>query len=148
MAGRQLRSAEENNMISIRLPDGSRRDLEDNSSAADLAANISKGLAKAAVAAKVNGQIVDLARPLPDAAEVAILTKKDDEALEVLRHSAAHMMADAILRVFPKAQLTIGPVIENGFYYDIFLDDGKITPDDFPKIEAEMQKIAKAAQPF
>ncbi|MEL7371634.1 MAG: threonine--tRNA ligase [Myxococcota bacterium] len=135
-------------MISIRLPDGSRRDLEDNSSAADLAANISKGLAKAAVAAKVNGQIVDLARPLPDAAEVAILTKKDDEALEVLRHSAAHMMADAILRVFPKAQLTIGPVVENGFYYDIFLDDGKITPDDFPKIEAEMQKIAKASQPF
>ncbi|MEM7678387.1 MAG: TGS domain-containing protein, partial [Myxococcota bacterium] len=147
-AGRQWRSAEENNMITVRLPDGSSRELKDNASAADLAANISKGLARAAVAAKVDGQIVDLARPLPHEAEVAILTKKDEEALEVLRHSAAHLMADAILRVFPKAQLTIGPVVENGFYYDIFLEDGKITPDDFPSIEAEMQKIAKAAHPF
>ena len=135
-------------MISVCLPDGSRRELDDNASAADLAASISKGLAKSAVAAKVDGAVVDLRRPLPDGAEVAILTKKDEEALEVLRHSAAHLMADAILRVFPKAQLTIGPVVENGFYYDIYMADGKITPEDFPKIEAEMQKIAKAAHPF
>ncbi|HTU57850.1 MAG TPA: threonine--tRNA ligase, partial [Polyangiales bacterium] len=77
-----------------------------------------------------------------------LLTKRDPEALEVLRHSAAHMMADAILRVFPKAQLTIGPVVEDGFYYDIFLPEGKITPDDFPKIEEEMQRIADAGSPF
>jgi threonyl-tRNA synthetase len=135
-------------MISVNLPDGSQRQLAPGSSAADLAQSIGAGLAKAAVAAKVNGEVVDLSRPLTDGATVAILTKKDADALEVLRHSAAHMMADAILRVFPKAQLTIGPAIEDGFYYDIFLPDGKLTPEDFPKIEAEMQRIAKEGHRF
>ncbi|MCA8912852.1 MAG: threonine--tRNA ligase [Planctomycetes bacterium] len=135
-------------MISVKLPDGSAKELSDGASAADLAKSISDGLARVAVAAKVNGAVVDLQRELPDGAEVSILTKKDDEALEVLRHSAAHMMADAILRIFPKAQLTIGPVVEDGFYYDIYLPEGKITPDDFPAIEAEMKKIAKAGHPF
>ena len=79
---------------------------------------------------------------------MALLTRRDPEALEVLRHSAAHMMADAILRVFPKAQLTIGPVVEDGFYYDIYLADARITPEDFPKLEEEMQRIAEAASPF
>ena len=92
-------------MISVKLPDGSAKELSDGASAADLAKSISDGLARVAVAAKVNGAVVDLQRELPDGAEVSILTKKDDEALEVLRHSAAHMMADAILRIFPKAQL-------------------------------------------
>ncbi len=135
-------------MVHVRLPDGSSRELSDGASSYDLALDIGPGLAKAAVAAKVNGSIVDLASPLPADAEVALLTKRDEDALEVLRHSAAHMMADAILRLYPKAQLTIGPVVEGGFYYDIFLDDEKITPDDFPKIEAEMKKIAKQALPF
>lgn len=135
-------------MISIRLPDGGVRELADGASAADLAAAIGPGLARAAVAAKVNGEVVDLSRPLPNGAEVQLLTKRDTDALEVLRHSAAHLMADAILRVFPKAQLTIGPAIEDGFYYDIYYPDGKITPDDFPKIEEEMQRIAEAATPF
>jgi threonyl-tRNA synthetase len=135
-------------MISVKLPDGSSKQLSDGASAAELAKAISEGLARAAVAARVNGLVVDLARPLPNGAEVAILTKKDKEALEVLRHSAAHLMADAILRVFPKAQLTIGPVVEEGFYYDIFLPEGKITVEDFPRIEAEMQKVAKEAHPF
>lgn len=135
-------------MVHVRLPDGSSRELAEGASAKDLAMDIGPGLAKAAVAAKVNGDIVDLSRPLPDNAEVALLTKRDEDALEVLRHSAAHMMADAILRIYPKAQLTIGPVVENGFYYDIYLADEKITPDDFPKIEAEMKKIAKEAVPF
>lgn len=135
-------------MISVKLPDGSAKELSDGASAADLAKEISDGLARVAVAAKVNGKVVDLRRELPDGAEVSILTKKDEEALEVLRHSAAHLMADAILRVFPKAQLTIGPVVEDGFYYDIFMPDGKITPEDFPKIEAEMKKIAKQGLPF
>jgi threonyl-tRNA synthetase len=132
----------------IQLPDGSVRDLPESSSTRDLAEAIGPGLLKAAVAAKVDDVIVDLTKPLYDGAKVAILTKKDPEALEVLRHSAAHLMADAILRVFPKAQLTIGPVVENGFYYDIYLPEGKITPDDFPKIEAEMDRIAKEALPF
>lgn len=135
-------------MVHVRLPDGSSRELTEGASAKDLAADIGPGLLKAAVAAKVNGEIVDLSRPLPENAEVALLTKRDEEALEVLRHSAAHMMADAILRIYPKAQLTIGPVVENGYYYDIYLDEEKITPEDFPKIEAEMKKIAKAALPF
>ncbi|MCA9554975.1 MAG: threonine--tRNA ligase [Myxococcales bacterium] len=135
-------------MIHVRLPDGSSRELSDGASAKDLALSIGPGLAKAAVAAKVNDAIVDLARPLPDGAEVALLTKRDPEALEVLRHSAAHLMADAILRVYPKAQLTIGPVVEGGFYYDIYSPDEKISPDDFAKIEGEMQKIAKAGVAF
>jgi len=135
-------------MISVRLPDGGVRELADGASSLDLATSIGPGLARAAVAAKVNGEIVDLQRPLADGAEVQLLTKRDPDALEVLRHSSAHLMADAILRVFPKAQLTIGPAIEDGFYYDIYYPDGKITPDDFPKIEAEMQRIAESAAPF
>jgi threonyl-tRNA synthetase len=135
-------------MIHVKLPDGGVRELLPGATSADLAAAIGPGLARAAVAAKVNGTIVDLARPLTDGDEVQLLTKRDAEALEVLRHSAAHLMADAILRVYPKAQLTIGPVVEDGFYYDIYWPDGKITPDDFEKIEAEMGRIADAAAPF
>ncbi|MDZ4694890.1 MAG: threonine--tRNA ligase [Deltaproteobacteria bacterium] len=135
-------------MITVTLPDGSQRELADGANAGDLAASIGPGLAKAAVAAKIDGAIVDLQRALPNGASVALLTKRDAEALEVLRHSAAHVMADAILRLFPSAQLTIGPVIEDGFYYDIFLPDAKITPDDLPRIEDEMQKIAEASAPF
>ncbi len=135
-------------MTNVKLPDGSVRELPQGASAADLAAAIGPGLAKAAVAAKVNGTVVDLSLPLPSGAEVALLTKRDPAALEVLRHSAAHLMADAILRIFPKAQLTIGPVIEDGFYYDIFLPEGKVTPDDLPRIEEEMGRIAEAGTPF
>jgi threonyl-tRNA synthetase len=135
-------------MIHVKLPDGGVRELSPGASSADLAAAIGPGLARAVVAAKVNGSVVDLARPLADGDEVQLLTKRDAEALEVLRHSAAHLMADAILRVYPKAQLTIGPVVEDGFYYDIYWPDGKITPDDFEKIEAEMGRIADASVPF
>lgn len=135
-------------MIEVRLPDSSTRTLNDGASAADLAADIGPGLAKAAVAAKVDDQVVDLNRSLPDGAEVALLTKCDADALDVLRHSSAHLMADAILRIFPQAQLTIGPTVEDGFYYDIFMPEGKITPDDFAAIEAEMQKIVKASHAF
>jgi threonyl-tRNA synthetase len=135
-------------MPQVRLPDGSTRDLSPDANAADLAAAIGPGLARAAVAARVNGEVVDLARPLPDGAEVALLTKRDAEALEVLRHSAAHLMADAILRVFPAAQLTIGPVVEDGFYYDVHLPEGKITPDDFSALEQEMKRIADEGAAF
>jgi threonyl-tRNA synthetase len=135
-------------MPQVQLPDGSTRELPADANAADLAAAIGPGLAKAAVAARVNGEVVDLARPLPDGAEVALLTKKDEEALEVLRHSAAHLMADAILRVFPQAELTIGPVVEDGFYYDIHLPEGKLTPEDFPALEQEMKRIAGEGAAF
>ena len=100
-------------------------------STANLAAQIGPGLAKASVAAVVDGELRDLSHPLEDGAQVRLLTKRADEALEVLRHSAAHLMADAILRIFPQAQLTIGPVIEDGFYYDIYMPEETITPEDF-----------------
>jgi threonyl-tRNA synthetase len=136
-------------MIHVTLPDGSGKELASGASALDLAREIGPGLARASVAAKVNGEVVDLSRALPDGAEVALLTKKDPEALEVLRHSAAHLMADAILRILPSAELTIGPSVEDGFYYDIHFRDGtKLTPDDFPRIEQEMARIAKEALPF
>jgi len=136
-------------MVQVILPDGSKKSLSEGNSAADLAAAIGPGLAKSAVAARVDGKIVDLSTPMHEGANVALLTKKDPEALDVLRHSAAHLMADAILRLFPQAELTIGPAIEDGFYYDIHLrDGGKITPEDFPRIEAEMQRVAKEAHAF
>ncbi len=134
--------------MEVTLPDGSARALPDGASAADLAADIGPGLAKAAVAARVDGQLQDLARPLPDGARVALLTRKDPEALEILRHSAAHLMADAILRLHPQAQLTIGPVVEDGFYYDLYLPEGTIHPDDFAAIEAEMARLAGESLPF
>lgn len=136
-------------MIQVFLPDGSNKELHEGSSAADLAAAIGPGLAKSAVVARVDGKIVDLSSPLADGVGVSLLTKKDPEALEVLRHSADHLMADAILRLYPQAELTIGPAVDDGFYYDIHLrDGGKITPEDFPRIEAEMQRVAKEAHPF
>lgn len=135
-------------MIEVKLPDGSARSLDDGATVLDLAKQIGPGLAKAAVVGKVNGVVVDLNRALAQGDEVSLLTKKDPEALEVLRHSAAHMMADAILRIFPQAELTIGPVVEDGFYYDIHMKDGKITPEDFPRIEKEMEQIASSGVAF
>ncbi len=134
--------------MEVILSDGSRRKMEKGARVSDLATQISQGLARQAVAALIDGQVMDLSTPLKDGNEVRILTKRDEEALEVLRHSAAHLMADAILRLFPRAQLTIGPVVEDGFYYDIYLAEGKITPEDFSNLEKEMQKVAKEAHPF
>ncbi|MBW2267338.1 MAG: threonine--tRNA ligase [Deltaproteobacteria bacterium] len=135
-------------MIQVHLPDGSARELEAGSSAADLASQIGPGLARAAVAAVVDDEVCDLSRPLSDGAQVRLLTKRDPEALEILRHSAAHLLADAILRIFPQAQLAIGPVVEDGFYYDIYMPDGSITPEAFPQIEAEMKRLAKESHAF
>ncbi|MET0410075.1 MAG: threonine--tRNA ligase [Polyangiaceae bacterium] len=136
-------------MINVRLPDGAIHTLADGARARDLAEALGPGLAKAAVAAKIDGEVHDLAWPLKEGAQVSLLTKRDAEALEVLRHSAAHLMADAILRRYPEAQLTIGPSIEDGFYYDIYMSKGgTITPEDFPALEEEMGRIAKEAYPF
>ncbi len=131
------------------LPDGSHRELPEGATVLDLATNIGPGLARNAVAGRRDGDIIDLRTRLSDGDEIAIVTKQDPDALEVLRHSAAHLMADAILRIFPRAQLTIGPVVADGFYYDIHLPEGeKITPDDFPAVEKEMKRIAKENLPF
>jgi len=134
-------------MASIKLPDGSVKELADGSTVQQLAESIGRGLAKAAVAGKVDGKVVDLATPLTGSHTVSILTEKDPEALLVLRHSTAHVMAEAIQRLWPNAKLAYGPALDTGFYYDIALDT-PISANDFPKIEAEMEKIVAENRPF
>ncbi len=138
-------------MLKLKLPDGSTREVPAGTRPRDVAESIGKRLAKDAVAAKVGGAVMDLDRELPGdgAAEIpfAVLTPRDPEALEVLRHSTAHVMARAVMRLFPGTQLAFGPPIENGFYYDID-SPTPITEADFPRIEEEMRKIIAAAEPF
>lgn len=129
-------------MPRVKLPDGSVMELPGKATVKDLAEEIGPGLAKSALAGVVNGKAVDLAHPLSDGDEVRILTWKDPEGQEVYRHSTAHLMAQAVKRLWPQAQLTIGPPIEDGFYYDIDLAQ-PITPEDLPRIEAEMEKIVR-----
>ncbi len=131
----------------ITLPDGSTRGLPAGATARDLAAQIGPGLARAAIAARVNGEVRDLGRPLPDGAAVAILTDKDPQALDVLRHSAAHVLATAVRQLFPKAGIGFGPPIEDGFYYD-FEVPTPFTPEDLERIEAKMREVAAADHPF
>jgi threonyl-tRNA synthetase len=132
----------------LKLPDGSRREVAVGARSRDVAESIGKRLAKDAVAAKVDGTVVDLDRELPDGeVSFAVLTPKDPEALEVLRHSCAHIMARAVMRLFPGVQLAFGPPTENGFYYDIE-SPTPITEADFPRIEEEMRKIIADAEPF
>jgi threonyl-tRNA synthetase len=134
-------------MALITLPDGSKKEIPDGSSVLDLANAIGKRLAQAAVAAKVDGRVVDLSSKLVGEHTVSILTDRDPEALLVLRHSTAHIMAEAIQRLWPDAKLAYGPPLENGFYYDIALDK-PISSDDFPRIEAEMAKIVQEDRAF
>jgi len=129
--------------IQVKLPDGSTRDLREGATVYDLAASIGAGLAKAAIAGKTDGNLVDLNSPLPDGARVEIVTDKGPEALEIIRHSTSHLMAQAVQCLFPKAKVTIGPAIENGFYYD-FDVDAPFSPEDLDKIEKKMAELAKA----
>ncbi|MDJ0654872.1 MAG: threonine--tRNA ligase [Xanthomonadales bacterium] len=131
-------------MPSITLPDGSQRQFDHPVSIADIAADIGPGLAKAALAGKVDGKLVDTSHVIDSDAEVAIVTDRDEEGLEVIRHSCAHLMAQAVKRLFPEAQVTIGPVIEDGFYYDFHFPKG-FKPEDLEKIEAEMAKVVSEA---
>ncbi|HET8746469.1 MAG TPA: threonine--tRNA ligase [Ramlibacter sp.] len=133
-------------MIRITLPDGSQRQFDQPVSVADVAASIGPGLAKAAIAGKVDGKVVDTTFTIPDGAKVAILTPKDPEGLEVIRHSTAHLLAYAVKELFPEAQVTIGPVIENGFYYD-FAYKRPFTPEDLQAIEKRMQELAARDEP-
>lgn len=128
--------------MDIRLPDGSSRSLSDGATAYDLASDIGEGLARAVLAAKVNGDICDLSKPLSDGDNVSLITGKSEEALEVIRHSTAHLLAMAVQELFPEAQVTIGPVIEDGFFYD-FAYERAFTPEDLKKIEGKMKEIAK-----
>ncbi|MGH8107149.1 MAG: threonine--tRNA ligase [Arenimonas sp.] len=131
-------------MINITLPDGSVRPFESAPTVFDVAASIGAGLAKAALAGKVDGVLVDTSFRIEKDSSLEIVTEKHADALEVLRHSTAHLLAQAVQRLYPGAQVTIGPVIENGFFYD-FAYERPFTPDDLPKIEAEMLKIVKEA---
>ncbi len=133
-------------MINITFPDGNVKQFETSTDGFVVAASISEGFARNCVAMEVDGTLVDLNTPIDRDAGVSFLTTKDEQALGIMRHSAAHVMAQAILNLYPKAKLTIGPIVENGFYYDIDMEP--ISEDDFPKIEAEIKKIIKAKTPF
>src|SRR4051812_7928126 len=135
--------------ITVRLPDGSPLGLGDGASGADAAAAIGPGLAKAALALKADGELRDLAAPLADGEEIAIVTHRDPEALELIRHDAAHVMAESVLDLWPEAKISIGPPIEDGFYYDIEFPDGvKVTDEDLPRIEERMLEHIGADESF
>ena len=133
----------------MKLPDGTALELPEAASGADAAAAIGPGLAKAALAIRVNGELRDLGAPLPDAAEISILTDRDDDALDLIRHDAAHVMAEAVMELYPGTKVTIGPAIEQGFYYDFdFPPDVKITDADLERIEETMRAHLEADEPF
>ena len=134
-------------MITITFPDGNSRQYEPGVSGADIAESIAKSLAKKAVAVAVDGELRDLADPIQSDARVRIVTRDDEAALELIRHDAAHVMAEAVQALYPGTQVTIGPVIENGFYYD-FARNEPFTTEDLEKIEAKMREIIKRDAPF
>ena len=135
-------------MITITLPDNSTKSFDNPPSVRDVAASIGAGLAKAALAGKVDGKLVDLSRTVDHDARVEIVTEKSPEALDVIRHSTAHLLAQAVQRLYPGTQVTIGPVIEDGFYYDFAPKGEPFKPEDLPAIEAEMHRIAKESLPL
>ncbi len=133
-------------MINVTLPDGSQRAFDAAPTVADVAKSIGAGLAKAALAGKVDGRLVDTSYVIDRDVRLEIVTDKHPDALEIIRHSTAHLLAQATQRLFPDTQVTIGPVVENGFYYD-FARKTPFTPDDLARIEAEMKKIVAEALP-
>jgi threonyl-tRNA synthetase len=134
-------------MISLTFPDGSSRDFKPGVTGRDVAESISKSLGKKAVAMALDGKVKDLAEPIKADAKIRILTRDDPEALALIRHDAAHVMAEAVQELYPGTQVTIGPVIENGFYYD-FARPEPFTPEDLPVIEAKMREIVARDSPF
>ena len=126
----------------ITLPDGSQRAFEQAVSVLDVAKNIGPGLAKATIAGKVNGELVDACELITQDANLSIVTIKDQEGLEIMRHSCAHLLGHAIKQLWPNVKMAIGPVIENGFYYDVDLEQ-PISSDDLAALEARMLELAK-----
>jgi threonyl-tRNA synthetase len=133
-------------MAKVKLPDGKLLEVPDGTTIGDIAQKIGAGLAKAAIAAHIQGRTVDLSTPVHGEADLRILTTKDPESIEIQRHSCAHIMAEAICRIWPSAKLVYGPTVRDGFYYDIDLDE-PVRPEDFERIEAEMDKIVAADVP-
>ena len=131
----------------ITLPDGSQREFQSPLTVMDIASDIGAGLANATLAGRVNGKLVDASYIVENDAEVAIVTSRDEDALELIRHDAAHIMAQAVQELFPGTQVTIGPAIENGFYYD-FAREKPFTDDDLKVIEQRMHEIVKRDLPI
>jgi len=135
--------------MKVTLPDGKELELENGASGADAARAIGEGLARAALAIKVNGELRDLSRPLEDGDKIDIVTDKSDGALDLLRHDTAHVLAEAVLELYPGTQVTIGPPIDDGFYYDFDFPEGvKVSDADFERIEQKMREHIKADEPF
>ena len=131
------------------LPDGNKLDLDDGATGADAALAIGEGLARAALAIKVDGELKDLSAPLPDGAKIDIVTQRSDEALELIRHDAAHVLAAAVIDLYPGVKISIGPAIENGFYYDFEFPEGvSISDSDLERIEQQMRKHIKGDEQF
>src|SRR5215210_3824890 len=134
-------------MAAVRLPDGKELEIEPGEKARDVAEKIGPRLARDAVVAKLDGRLVDLDAPLNGGGDFEVVTKDSAEGLEVLRHSTAHAMAQAILELYPGSKLTIGPPIENGFYYDIEVA-GRISDEDLPRIEEKMNEVVERDLPI
>src|SRR6202030_2369802 len=133
--------------IHVKLPDGSVKEVPKGTTALDVAKSIGTRLAEAALAAKTNGDLIDLTRPLEKDTDLRILTDRDPEALEVYRHSSAHLLAAAVLEIFPETKLGHGPETENGFFYD-FYREIPFTPEDLEKIERKMQELVEQDLPY
>ena len=131
----------------LTLPDGSVRQFDAPVTGTTVAEAIGPGLARAALAMKLDGKLVDLTTPIDHDANVVFVTRRDPDALELIRHDAAHVLAEAVQELYPGTQVTIGPAIEDGFYYD-FARNEPFTPDDFPAIEAKMHEIVRRGAPF
>ncbi|HIJ32164.1 MAG TPA: TGS domain-containing protein, partial [Gammaproteobacteria bacterium] len=134
-------------MVVVTLPDGSQRSFDQAVTVLDVAADIGPGLAKAALAGKVGDQQVDTSFLIEEDATLSLITSRDEEGVEIIRHSTAHLLAQAVKSLYPETQITIGPVVEHGFYYD-FAREEKFTPEDFKIIEKRMAELAKANTPI
>src|SRR5438132_10571066 len=134
-------------MVTLTFPDGARREYPRNITGLDIAKGISPSLAKRTVAMALDGAVTDLADPIERDAKIEFLTRDDPRALELIRHDAAHVLAEAVQTLWPGTQVTIGPVIENGFYYDFFRNE-PFTPEDFAVIEQKMREIIARDRPF
>src|SRR5690349_24931832 len=138
-------------MFKIALPDGSVREMPEGSTPADVAAAIGPGLAKAALAAKIDGEVRDIMRPFEGDANLALITSRDEkDALDLVRHDFAHVLAEAVQNLFPGTQITFGPATDDGFYYDFAptAERGAFTDEDLPAIEAEMRRVIAADKPL
>src|ERR1700757_3776458 len=134
-------------MVALTFPDGARREYPDNITGLDVAKGISSSLAKRTVAMALDGVVSDLSDPIGKDAKIEFLTRDDPRALELIRHDCAHVLAEAVQALWPGTQVTIGPVIENGYYYDFFRNE-PFTPEDFPAIEKKMREIIARDKPF